>query len=130
MDPVSKAQLEHGSNTASNTAGLRPPWKPGQSGNPNGRPKKTYITKMMERVLRKSANRKEIEESMMKILRGGRMATVLLLREMGERTEGKVVQAVEVTGTVNTMSDEELLKRLESLFGLQDEPKSDPIPTP
>lgn len=27
-----------------NTSGLRPPWKPGQSGNPGGRPKKRPIT--------------------------------------------------------------------------------------
>lgn len=31
---------DHGANSARNTAGLRPPWKPGQSGNPSGRPKR------------------------------------------------------------------------------------------
>lgn len=28
-------------NSRGNTANLRPPWKPGESGNPNGRPKKS-----------------------------------------------------------------------------------------
>src|ERR1700723_1494980 len=33
-----------GQNTAGNKTGLRPPWKPGQSGNPGGRPKRLKVT--------------------------------------------------------------------------------------
>ncbi len=75
---------------------------PGKSGNPGGRPKKNHITKMYDKLLAKPLNRKEIEASALKILTGGRMASVLLLREMAERTEGKVADTVDlnVTGTI------------------------------
>lgn len=102
MDPVSRAQAgnKQESSRIDRVKGHR--WKKGQSGNPSGRPKKLHITKMYERILGKSANRKEIEQSILKVLTSGRMATVLMAREMAERTEGKVAQEVDmnVTGTV------------------------------
>lgn len=104
MDPVSKAQSDTGNSALSKPAyqrGLRP-WAKGQSGNPSGRPKKNHITKIYEKILSKPVNRKEIEEAFKKVLTSGRMATVLMAREMAERTEGKIAQemAVNVTGTI------------------------------
>jgi len=93
MDPISRAQ---NNDNAVPKRVIGRPFKKGQSGNPGGRPKKLEITKIYERVLRKKNNRKEIEEEIVAILRSRRMMSVLLLREMAERTEGKVADVVDM----------------------------------
>lgn len=105
MDPVSRAQ--NSNETTPRVVGR--PFRKGQSGNPGGRPKKQEITKIYDEILRKSGNRKEIKASVMEMLRSKRMVAVLLLREMAERTEGKVVQPVDVAGNV-TISLETVLE--------------------
>ena len=124
MDPVSKAQNE-GSKPANRVSrgnphiadvGLKTRFKPGQSGNPTGRPKKKPITEIFESILAKKGNRKEIEETVLSIVTGGRMASVLMLREMAERVEGKVTQPVDVTGSITDLTDEELKLRLQELI--------------
>lgn len=77
------------------------PWKPGQSGNPSGRPKKKPITEMYERILNDPENVAAIEKATISALRKGNMAMVLQLREMADRTEGKVTQPIEADVTVN-----------------------------
>jgi Family of unknown function (DUF5681) len=108
MDPVSRAQ----GNTANSAQyrGLRP-FKPGQSGNPKGRPKKAPITKILEKIFSKPQNRKDIEEAVLRILLGGRMSSVLMIREAAERLEGKVSQEVEVHGNVNVTLEQVLEAR-------------------
>lgn len=106
MDPVSRAQ-----NSGEQRKVVGRPFAKGQSGNPGGRPKKLEITKIYERILRKSANRKEIEASVLDLLKGRRMASVLLLREMAERTEGKVAQEVEISGHLTLESVLEAKKK-------------------
>lgn len=71
-------------------------WKSGQSGNPGGRPKKKPITEMFERMLEDAASYDSIAGSMLKIFseRSG-IAKVMLLKDMADRVEGKVVQPVE-----------------------------------
>jgi len=98
VDPVSRAQQENSIETAQKAPHLAQyRWPKGVSGNRNGRPRKAQrVTKMYERILRKTKNRKKIEESLMQTLTSKGMAKVLLLREMAERTEGKVAQ--ELTG--------------------------------
>lgn len=93
MDPVSRAQS---SDTTVKKKVFGRPFKKGQSGNPGGRPKKLEITKIYEKVLRSKNNRKEIEDAVLAMLGSKRMMSVLLLREMAERTEGKVVQPVDM----------------------------------
>lgn len=114
MDPVSKSQ--DGNKQPSRidrVKGHR--WQKGQSGNPSGRPKKLEITKIYEKVLRKAANRKEIEASVLDMLKSKRMMAVLLLREMAERTEGKVAEEVDlhVTGKITLEQVLEARKKAE-----------------
>lgn len=124
MDPISKALSQTGNNPLSRFGDKLQQWKPGQSGNPSGRPRKPRITKIYERILAKAQNRKEIEEMIFATITdpdGSRMAAVLLLKEMAERTEGKIMQPVELSGTIATMSDEQVDERLTKLLDLNSE---------
>ena len=72
------------------------PWKPGQSGNPSGRPKKKPITEIYERILADEGKKAAIQAAVEGLLTGSRMATILTLREVAERIEGKVKDEVDV----------------------------------
>lgn len=95
-----KQPTENSAKKRGNTANLKP-FKPGQSGNPGGRPKKKPITEMYERILSDPENVAAIEKATISALRKGNMAMVLQLREMADRTEGKVTQPIEADVTVN-----------------------------
>jgi len=98
--------IEETANSSENSSGGAPQldpykFKPGQSGNPSGRPKKKPITEMYERILNNPENVAAIEIAVNKALAKGQMAMVLQLREMTDRVEGKVVQPIEADITVN-----------------------------
>ena len=76
-------------------------FKPGESGNPSGRPKKKPITEMYERILSRPENIEALELAVNKALSRGQMAMVLQLREMTDRIEGKVTQPIQADITVN-----------------------------
>lgn len=76
-------------------------FKKGESGNPSGRPKKKLITEMYEDILNDPEHIAAIKDATVKALRKGNMAMVLQLREMADRTEGKVTQPIEHDVTVN-----------------------------
>ena len=98
------ADEEHGGNTNENTKSrpwLNPPWQPGQSGNPSGRPKKKPITEMYERILSNPEHLAAIEQATVNALKKGNMAFVLQLREVTDRIEGKVTQPIEANVTMN-----------------------------
>ena len=73
-------------------------WKPGQSGNPGGRPKKKPLTEQLERILddcgrdpRQRTYAQRLVESMVKrAIKKSDFAA----KEIWERAEGKVPQAV------------------------------------
>lgn len=127
MDPISKIR---GASTERNSKypNLRAPWKPGESGNPAGRPKKRPITELYEEILADPKNRARLKKQIIATITRKGMAGVLERREMKESIEGKVTQPVEISGTVNSMTDEELLQRLEKLFGLTGE-NAQPVDT-
>lgn len=74
---------------------------PGKSGNPTGRPLKKPITEMYERIMSDPALVDAFEASIVKLLLKGNMATVLQLREVTDRLEGKITQPIEADISVN-----------------------------
>jgi hypothetical protein len=80
-------------------------WQPGQSGNPGGRPKKRAITELYEKLLEDESFIEEVEKSIRKMVTSGRMVGQLQLKEMTERTEGKVSQPVEGELTIMSLAE-------------------------
>lgn len=121
MDPVSKIQSEstpqnrHKRRQIDPAVGRATQFKPGKSGNPGGRPKKALVTRIYEDIFASARNRDEIKDSLFLTLKSGRMAGVLLMREAAERMEGKVTQEIEVSGSLQNMTDEQLIARLAKL---------------
>lgn len=75
-------------------------WKPGQSGNPSGRPKKKPITEIFEKILEDGGNIEDISKAVMETLKTKGMAKVLLLDKMADRVEGKVKDELDVNVTL------------------------------
>lgn len=75
------------------------PFKPGQSGNPSGRPKKKPITEMFEKLLEDTGNMELVAKSVLATLQEKGMAKVLLLDKMADRVEGKVREEIAMTVT-------------------------------
>jgi hypothetical protein len=122
MDPISKALLQDSGPKLVNggfsarTAGLLAPFQPGQSGNPSGRKKKGQYTKLCEKLAKSPAGKRLLKSTMVAILEKQGMAAVLLMREIGERADGKVMQEIDVSGTIQTLTDEELGNKLKKLI--------------
>lgn len=76
-------------------------WKPGQSGNPGGRPKKKPITELYEELLGDPDFIDALKSSLRGTVKKGNMAMVLQLREMTDRVEGKVTLPIEANVTMN-----------------------------
>ena len=81
-----------------NTAGLKPPWKKGQSGNPKGRPKGPSLVDALKKVLQEMGE----EETLKKLARAwvGQSAkgNAVFFKELIERLDGKVAQKTELSG--------------------------------
>jgi hypothetical protein len=69
------------------------PWKPGQSGNPNGRPRNS-VTAMLKAVDPETS--KEIKDKLIELAKKGDLQAI---REFIDRTDGKVVDKHQVEST-------------------------------
>ena len=107
MDPVSKAIASDQEQIRHDTR-----FKPGVSGNPGGRPKKREITRIYEKYLAKKVNQKRIIQMIDRVIDRGQMAAILQVREMAERTEGKVAQELQINETLTNLTDAQLAARL------------------
>ena len=76
------------------------PFVRGQSGNPGGRPKHHSFTDLYRAILDSPEGERLVLDALRKILSRGGVAAVMLLREMANRTEGKVREHVEMAGRV------------------------------
>jgi hypothetical protein len=101
----------------STDVGKRTRFVRGRSGNPGGRPKKKPITDIFQRIFENPENVEEIETVVMRILRRRDMASVLMLKLMADRLEGKVMRSIYFSGALelSDLSDEELQFRLDAL---------------
>ena len=100
---------------AGRTENLKP-WKPGQSGNPGGRPKKRPITELYEELLNDGATVNAIRAAILRNIKAGKNAFVPLLREMADRVDGKVTQPIAATVTdLSQFTDDELQAEIRRL---------------
>jgi hypothetical protein len=89
------------------------PWKPGQSGNPGGRPKSKPLT---DKLLEALSDPKVCEALVLAWVKGAQKGSIMHLREILDRVEGRVPQPLSVSGTVtHEMTDEEKSRAREVL---------------
>lgn len=91
-----RAGVGVGRNTVANTAGLMPPWKPGQSGNPNGRPKVKPFRDAVRRVIAEAGDDKDMLKAVAAaLLAKGMDGDVSAIKEIADRLDGKVPQTLQ-----------------------------------
>ena len=126
---------ENKQKTAKVGRGNPPPehqWKPGQSGNPGGRPKKTPLSDACREILdspvpKDKSGRSYAQVIAEKLAKKARAGNISAAKEIADRAEGKARQAMELSGPeggpldIQNMTDEELKKRLEELRVKDDE---------
>ena len=71
-------------------------WKPGQSGNPGGRPKGKSITAELRKLLDKGTNAEDLAEILLKMGKKDLAA----LREVLDRSDGKVTDTHRIEGEI------------------------------
>jgi hypothetical protein len=68
-------------------------WKPGQSGNPSGRPKRKPITEGLQRLFAKLSD-EDVEEYNQALFKKAAQGDVAAYKEVSDRVEGKIPQAI------------------------------------
>ncbi len=86
------------------------PWKPGQSGNPGGRPRKRLIDEALEELLESNGSEAARDIALALIVRARRGDT-RAIQLIAERTQGKPIQGIGVAGDLGFRTT--LLERLE-----------------
>ena len=128
---------QDGQNTGKNTAGLRPPWKPGESGNPGGRPRRkplsdAYSALLGQTVPPEIARQLRISEAStyaevvaMALLKEAVKGKVNAAAELADRVEGRVMERVQVDHRGDPLAD--LLSEFKREY--DDLPKTDTTET-
>jgi hypothetical protein len=71
------------------------PFQPGQSGNPNGRPKSKPFREAIQRALEEAGDDKKALQAVATALVGkAMMGDVPAIKELADRMDGKVAQAI------------------------------------
>lgn len=86
-------------------------WKKGESGNPNGRPKRRYISHEIEKellLLNERGDKTKAREIAEKAVELARTGNPWAIQFVTERTEGKPDQHVSIVREVRELSDAEL----------------------
>jgi hypothetical protein len=92
-----------------NTDGLRPPWKPGESGNPAGRtPNVKTIPEILRKIGEEEGTKVSVEDGgatkldvvMQQVYKFAREGKSWAVQFIAERTEGKVTDTHEIVGQV------------------------------
>ena len=94
------------------------PFKPGQSGNPGGRPKKPMVDRMLQEALTKNdcETAKAIAEQLINKAKRGQLAAIKLI---AERTEGKPGRnAAEAEQKDGQLTKEQIQAKLKELLSL------------
>ena len=107
--------------TGAGCGGIIPPakhrFKPGQSGNPGGRPKSKLVTQAYQELLEKvdSESGKTVAQIIAeKVVIEAQDNNLAAVKEITDRTEGKAAQQVQLSGDINaTVYVMERLKELE-----------------
>ena len=100
---------------------LRPAWKPGQSGNPAGRPPKNIsITSLVKAKLLLPANNGKtygelVADSLVELATTGK--DMVAIKELLDRVEGKVQSQHLIRSIVLSLGDEYAMKALEASKG-------------
>ena len=117
----------------SNTGNLKP-WRPGQSGNPGGRPKKKLIDDALEELL--SANDSELAVLIAhKLLAKAKRGELKAIQLIAERVEGKPKAKMEISAAldgnvdVRSMTLEEIDAEIARITGELGYVKKDDRPT-
>lgn len=76
-------------------------WKPGQSGNPAGRPKTPAISEIYLEIFDDPKMREAIKQQAYKTMSAAGMAGVLERREAADRLEGKVKEELDMNVSGN-----------------------------
>jgi Family of unknown function (DUF5681) len=97
------------------------PWKPGQSGNPGGRPKRRLIDEALEELL--LGNDSELSLAIAKkLLARAKRGEVKAIQLVAERVQGKPKRNLEISGPgggpldIHNMTNEELNQRIAELM--------------
>lgn len=122
-------QRENSEATARRLANLKP-FKPGQSGNPKGRPKTITLSEAYRRELakvdeadpQKRTYAELLAERMReKAMQGDGAALVAMLKEVGDRTEGKAKQTIVLTADRREQLETSIQRILEQAASEGDE---------
>ncbi len=107
-------------------ANLRPPFKPGQSGNPGGRPKRRLIDEALKELLL-TQDSKAAEAIARALVGKAKRGNLKAIQLTAERVQGRPKQAVELSGAdggpmqFENMSDEQIDERLKELLKKREE---------
>ena len=97
------------------------PWKPGQSGNPGGRPKGRLIDEALEELLLRNDSELALAIAK-KLLARAKTGEVKAIQLVAERVQGKPKRQLELRGPdggpldIHNMTDEELTQRIAELM--------------